>query len=115
MKAMAVFAGVSFALLAGLAWLGTHLVRGADAAHAIWLSAVIAFTVQLFTFAIVRLVSRDNVWTAWGLGTLMRFVVLALYGVVVLKMLALPLAVALISLVAFFFVSTLVEPLLLTI
>jgi hypothetical protein len=49
----------------------------------------------------------------WGVGVLLRFVVLAAYALVGAKALGLPLAPALISLVAFFFVTSLVEPVLL--
>jgi hypothetical protein len=50
---------------------------------------------------------------AWGLGMLLRFVVLVLYAFLVVKALALPAEAALLSLVAFFFLTTLVEPMLL--
>ncbi|HET7583705.1 MAG TPA: hypothetical protein VFK13_02300 [Gemmatimonadaceae bacterium] len=114
MKALSAFAGITLPLLIGLAWLGSRLVPGQSAARAIWLSAAVAFVVQLFTFATARLAWRTNVWAAWGLGAMLRFLVLVVYGVLAMKVLGLPLSVALLSLAAFFFVSTLIEPLLLT-
>lgn len=71
----------------------------------------VALGVQCLTFAIVRLVAREQVIAAWGLGVLVRFAVVALWAFVLIPALGLAATPALISLVAFFFVSTLVEPL----
>lgn len=82
---------------------------------AITTAAWVALGVQLLTFSIVRLVSREQVIAAWGLGVLVRFAVVALWAFVLIPALALPATPALISLVAFLFVSTVVEPLFLNI
>ncbi|NUQ22240.1 MAG: hypothetical protein HOQ09_14930, partial [Gemmatimonadaceae bacterium] len=58
-----------------------------------------------------RFVPREHVIAAWGLGTLARFATLVVYAFVVVKVLALPAAPALVSLVACLFASTLLEPL----
>jgi len=49
----------------------------------------------------------------WGMGMLIRFIVLAIYAFLGARVLGLPIAAALVSLAAFFFVSTLLEPVLL--
>jgi hypothetical protein len=49
----------------------------------------------------------------WGMGMLIRFIVLAIYAFLSSRVLGLPVAAALVSLAAFFFVSTLLEPVLL--
>ena len=74
-------------------------------------SAWLAFTVQILTFAIARLVSRDNIIAGWGIGIVLRFATVAFWALLGVKALGLPLSPALLSLVTFYFVSTLVEPL----
>ena len=78
---------------------------------AIAVSAGVALLVQLFAFAILRLVPREHVIAGWGLGALLRFAVLLLYALVIVHALGLPSAAATVSLALFFFLSTLVEPL----
>lgn len=75
----------------------------------------VAFAVQGLTFAIVRLVGQEQVIAAWGLGVLVRFAVVALWAFVLVPALGLAPTTALIGLVTFFFVSTVVEPLFLNI
>ena len=69
--------------------------------------------VQVLSFAIVKLSAKTNVMAGWGVGAILRFVVLGVYALVVVKALGLHSGAALLSLVAFFFLSTLLEPLLL--
>jgi hypothetical protein len=83
----------------------------AASASAVRASAWLAFTVQILTFAIARLVSRENVIAGWGIGVILRFATVALWALLGVKALGLPLSPALLSLVCFYFVSTLVEPL----
>jgi hypothetical protein len=113
MKPVALFAALSLVLIALAGWVMTFVFRSPSAARAIWISAAVAFSVQLIAGAIVKLSAKTNVIAGWGVGAVIRFVVLAVYALVVVKALGLPSSAALISLVAFFFVSTLLEPLLL--
>lgn len=113
MKSIAIFALVSLAITAGVAWLLGLVWRTGAEQHAILVSAVVAYFVQLLAFSIARLVARTNVIAGWGLGALLRFATLAVYAFIIIDAFALPSAAALVSLVAFFFLSTLVEPLLL--
>ena len=79
--------------------------------EAVRASAWLAFIVQSFTFAIARLVARQNVIAGWGLGVMLRFASVAFWALLGIKALGLLSGPALISLVVFYFVSTLVEPL----
>jgi hypothetical protein len=113
MKSLALFAVASLALIAAAAGVMVLLYQAPDAARAVWTSAAIAFAVQVIAFAIVKLSAKTNVMAGWGIGAIIRFLVLGLYALVIVKALGLNSSAALVSLVAFFFVSTLLEPLLL--
>ncbi len=115
MKAFALFAAVTVGIALLGSWIFGLVWDGADAARAVTTSAVVAVVVQLFGFAIVRLTARSNPIAGWGLGALLRMGVLVLYALVGVQALGLASAPALLSLAAFFFVSTLVEPLLLNV
>src|SRR2546423_1812148 len=75
--------------------------------------AAFGYVVQLVSFTIARSWAATNVVAGWGLGMLIRFFVLALYALIGVKVLQLQPTSALVSLAAFFFVSTLAEPVLL--
>ena len=109
-RAMAVYAALSLLLIAAGAWLLGLAFTSPPERRAVWTSAVIAWVVQLATFALARRTSLTNPFAGYGAGMLIRFAVLALYAFLVIDRLALPSAAALLSLATFFFVSTLVEP-----
>ena len=113
MKPVALFAALSLAVIAAAAWVMTFVFQAPGSGAAIWTSAVVAFAVQVIAFAIVKLSAKTNVMAGWGVGAIIRFLVLGVYALVFVKALGLPSAAALVSLAAFFFVSTLLEPLLL--
>jgi hypothetical protein len=111
-------ATLAFAVSTALVVLGAGAVLGLvfttpAERRAIWVSAGVAAVVQLFAFAVVRLAARDNVIAGWGIGALARMVVLGLYAFVIVGALGLAPDAALISLATFFFLTTLIEPLLL--
>jgi hypothetical protein len=112
-KQWLIFAGAALgiiivaALLLGLAFAAPAEQR------AIKVSALVAYAVQLFGFAVVLVVRGSNVFAAWELAMLLRFAALMVFAFFALKGMGLPPAPALISLVAFFFLTTLVEPVLL--
>jgi len=114
MKKTAIFAVVSLGVITALAWILTFAFSTAADRHAIVVSGLIAYVVQLCSFAIARAMAATNVMAGWGLGMLLRFAVLAVYALIFLKVLALPATAALVSLAAFFFVSTLIEPVMLS-
>ena len=86
-----------------------------QARTAILASAVVALVVQLVAFAIARLLAdRGNAIAGWGLGAVICFAALVVYGFVS-RALGLPPNAALLSLATFFFLTELIEPPLLTI
>ena len=112
-RPIGLFAGLSLAIIAVAGWVMTLVWSGPLETRAIWTSAAVAFAVQVIAFAIVKLSAKTNVMAGWGIGAILRFLVLGVYALVFVESLGLPSAVALVSLAAFFFLSTLLEPLLL--
>jgi hypothetical protein len=77
---------------------------------AVWLSAAVGLVVQIVTFGIARvLVERGHGIVGWGLGAVICFVVLIVFGFVS-RALGLPSNAALLSLATFFFLTELIEP-----
>ena len=113
MKAIALFGAASLLVIAITGAVFTIAYESPAATRAVWTSAAVAFLVQLVAFAIVKRSIRTNVMAGWGIGAMLRFLVLGIYAVVVVEALGLQQGAALVSLVAFFFLSTLIEPLLL--
>ena len=113
MKRVLAFAAVAAALTAATAAIMTIVWSSPAEERAIWISAAIAFVVQMLAFGVASVVRRDQIMVGWGLGALMRLVTLSLYALVFVNPLGLPATAALVSLAMFFFLSTLVEPLLL--
>ena len=111
MKHSLLFAAISLGLTVGAALVLGVAFDGPAEQRAVWLSAAIAYAVQLLAFALARFLRRDNVMLGWGMGVLMRLVTLVAFALVFVKALGLPPSAALISLVIYFFVTTLVEPL----
>ena len=112
MRALVLFTVAQGALVFGLAVVLQRFVfTDGAAAAAVTASAWLAFGVQTVTFAIARLVARENVIAGWGLGVVLRFATVAFWAFLGIKALGIPSSPALLSLVTFYFVSTLVEPL----
>jgi hypothetical protein len=85
------------------------------ARSAILVSAVVALAVQLVAFSIARIMAtKGNVIAGWGIGALICFAALIVYGLVS-RALGLPQNAALLSLATFFFLTELIEPPLLTV
>ena len=82
--------------------------------RAIGASGLVAIAVQLGAFLLARRWVGPGLGSGWLLGMFMRFLTLVVYGSIAVKALGMPAPAALVSLVSFFFVSTLVEPKLLT-
>jgi len=105
------FLGVSAVLVLGGAWGITALRPEPGIARAVWSSAVIALGVQALAFVLARPFVATNPIAGWGLGSLLRFGAVAVHALVGVKALALESGPALLSLVAFLFVTMLIEPL----
>ena len=101
------------AAIIGAIWAILALVfREPEVRRALMISALLAFAVQLVAFLIVRAMARrQKVIAGWGIGISLRFAALLIFGLIVVPKLNLPLAHSLISLAAFLFISTLIEPL----
>jgi len=99
--------------LIGALWLILFLVfTDTTVRRALGLSAVVAFIVQVASFLVVReMARRKNVMAGWGLGVLVRFLALAIFALLVVPRLGLPLGSSLIGLATFLFLTTLIEPL----
>lgn len=114
MKSLVLFALISLALIAVCAWLLGFAFSAPGDHAAIRVSAVTAYVLQLGTFAIARSMAATNAMAGWGIGTLLRFAAVALFALVLIEPLGLARVAALMSLATFLFVSTLVEPWLLS-
>lgn len=104
------FIGVSAVAIVLAAWVCTFFFPGQAARTAIVTSAGVAFTVQLLTFGIVRALAPANLMAGWGAGMLVRLATLVLHGFLGARILGQPMDAALVSLAAFFFLTTLIEP-----
>lgn len=106
---IAAFAGLSAALFLGLA-LVLMLVFSTNAGrHAVVVSAVVAWGVQIAAFALLWRLRRQAL-PAWLLGSGMRIIALAAYALFAVRGWRLAPEAALGSLAVFFFVSILFEP-----
>ena len=109
MRSWALYAAgcvVAIALIGAIAWAFTD----AAGRQAILASAAIALGVQVTAFTVARLLQPRHLLLGWGLGSALRLVVLIVYAVVVARLWRAPLTPALLSFVAFLFVTTLFEP-----
>lgn len=111
-RSLLAFTVAQVLLVVVVSWLLQRFVWTDDAsASAVQASAWMAVLVQTVTFAIARLVARQNVIAGWGLGVVIRFATVAFWAFLGIKALGLAQSPALLSLVVFYFVSTLIEPL----
>ena len=110
MKAVATFGVISAAIIAVAGAALAAMFGGPDAHHALLVSAVVAWAAQVVAFATAWRLRGWHVMGAWGLGAMIRFVVLVLYALIGVKQLALAPTPALIGVVTFFFLTTLAEP-----
>jgi hypothetical protein len=113
MRAVLAFAVSTLLIIVSAGWALTLVFTSSADRSAIVTSGWIALVVQLIGFAIVRLTLRHNVIAGWGLGAILRFAVLGVYAFLLVGALGLSPTAAVVSLAVFFFLSTLVEPLLL--
>ena len=110
MRSAARFAAWSLGIIAALAIAMAVFWIDPRSRSAIWASGGVAFVTQLFTFAVARLSAPANMLAGWGLGILLRVVVLVGWGWVAPRALGLPLTPALVALAAFLFATSVIEP-----
>lgn len=109
-QAIGRYALVTIGVIALVAWLLTLAITGVGTTSAITISAGVAAAVQIAAFGVTRSLIAQNLIAAWGAGALVRMLALFTYAIVAIKVLLLPPMPALVSLVVFFFLSTLLEP-----
>ena len=80
MKPVALFAGLTLAVIALTAFAIAAAYGSPEASRAVWTSAAVAFAVQVMAFAIIKLSAKTNVMAGWGVGAILRFVVLGVYA-----------------------------------
>lgn len=112
-RAFLLYVVIAVVLVAGAGWLMAQWLRAPADTAAIRTSGIVAVVVQVLAFVAVRLMPPERMLVGWGVGSLLRLATLVVYGLLAVKILALPAVAALLSLAVFFFLTTLVEPLLL--
>ena len=114
-RALALYALASVVAIGLAAGVFVAVYPGPAERQAVLVSALVALVVQLIAFAFARLLAgRGSAIAGWGLGALLCFVTLIVYGFVS-RALGLPSNAALLSLATFLFLTELIEPPLLTI
>jgi hypothetical protein len=116
-RAISFFAGVSAALIITATIILRMYFRTVEQHNAMLVSAGLAFAVQLGSYALLRPArpghgAPGELMLRWGIGAVMRFFVLVLYAPLA-RIANLSLEAALVSLVTFFFMTMMAEPLLL--
>ena len=116
-RALGFFAGVSAALILVATIILRSFFRTVEEHDAMLLSAGLAFAVQLGSYAFLRPArpgkgAPGELLIRWSIGAVMRLIVLVLYAPLA-RVMFLSLDAALISLVTFFFLTMMAEPLLL--
>jgi hypothetical protein len=107
---MARFAIALIALLAVAGWLLSLGYKTAAERHALLVSGILAAAIQMSTFSLATATrQRNQLLMGWGLGIIIRFTFLVVYGLVLVKMLGLPASAALVSFAVFLFASMLLE------
>ena len=116
-RALGFFAWVSAALIVIATMVLRTFFRSTTEHRAMLVSAGLAFAVQLGSYALLRPAragrgAPGELLIRWGIGAVMRLLVLVLYAPLA-RVMFLSLDAALVSLVTFFFMTMMAEPLLL--
>jgi hypothetical protein len=116
-RAIGFFAGVSAALIIVATIVLRNYFRTVDQHNAMLISAGLAFAVQLGSYALLRPARRGHgapgeLMLRWGIGAVLRFLILVLYAPLA-RIANFSLDASLVSLVTFFFLTMMAEPLLL--
>ena len=116
-RALGFFAGVSAALIIIATLVLRMYYRTVDQHNAMLISAGLAFAVQLGSYALLRPArpghgAPGELMIRWAIGAVLRLFVLVLYAPLA-RIINLSVEAALVSLVTFFFMTMMAEPLLL--
>jgi hypothetical protein len=104
------FALACLTLMAATGLLLMLVFRKPDDRRALVVGAVVALAVQLGAYTVARRMARENAMAGWGLGVVVRLLSFAVYALVIVPRLDLPLTAALVSTALYLFLSTLIEP-----
>lgn len=113
MKRLGWFCLTSALVIAVAAWVGVAAFRsriGDEGVEAIVMSAGVAFVVQCLTFGVAMAIFPVNWMLGWGAGILIRLFTIVAHGIVGVRLLGLRADAALLSLAAFLFLTSLIEP-----
>lgn len=105
-------AGLTVAVAVVVGGVIAAILHGPGDRQAIAISMALGVAVQLAAFTLGQKAGRVNLMARLGTGALLRLFTLVIYAVLVTQVFKLPAVAALVSLVVFFFLSTLLEPLL---
>jgi hypothetical protein len=116
-RAISSFAGVSAALIIVATIILRTYYRTVEQHNAMLVSAGLAFAVQLGSYALLRPAragrgAPGELLLRWGVGAVLRFFVLVLFAPLA-RIVNMSIEAALVSLVTFFFLTMMAEPLLL--
>ena len=116
-RAISFFAGVSAALIIVATIILRTYYRTVEQHNAMLVSAGLAFAVQLGSYALLRPArggrgAPGELLIRWGVGAVLRFFVLVLFAPLA-RIVNISIEAALVSLVTFFFLTMMAEPLLL--
>ena len=116
-RAISSFAGVSAALIIVATIILRTYYRTVEQHNAMLVSAGLAFAVQLGSYALLRPArggrgAAGELLLRWGVGAVLRFFVLVLFAPLA-RIVNISIEAALVSLVTFFFLTMMAEPLLL--
>jgi len=116
-RAVGFFAGISASLIIVATIILRTYYRTVDQHNAMLISAGLAFAVQLGSYSLLRPARSGHgapgeLLLRWGVGAVLRVFVLVLYAPLA-RIFNLSLEAALVSLVTFFFLTMMAEPLLL--
>ena len=109
MKRVRVQFTLMFLLVAVVVAGGGVLLFGSGHAKGVLAGATAAFVVQMGHLQLLLLQDRQQALVAHGVGMLIRFMAVGLMAFLIIPAMALPAAATLLSMVAYFFVTTLIE------
>lgn len=112
-RAAGLFAAAALIVMGIAALVLSRFYSSPDEIRSIVVSGGVAFGVQMLTFVMLKLAGPKNVMAAWGVGAIVRLVMLVVYALVIVPAVGLTTSAPL-FLAVFFFLTMLVEPLLLT-
>jgi hypothetical protein len=104
------FAGVTLVLVLVVA-VAVSAAVGTEARTAVWMSASLAFVVQVVAFLVARAFTKTHAMAGWGLGVMLRLLALVFYGILVAMLWRSLVAPALLTFAGLLFATTVVEPL----